>query len=75
MRAQVVATCRYDPLGKILELSYLRPKWQNRIRMTGKPRASIASRMGPCFQNYPGGPTSTIIMRRARALVIKLWMR
>eukprot|EP00959_Pyramimonas_sp_CCMP1952_P423144 8863762-Pyramimonas_sp.AAC.1 len=35
----------------------------------------MASRMGPCFQKSPGGPTSTMDMRRARALVIKLWMR
>eukprot|EP00959_Pyramimonas_sp_CCMP1952_P352217 7379845-Pyramimonas_sp.AAC.1 len=43
--------------------------------MTSKPRSSIASRMEPCYQKNPGGPTSTIVTRRARALVIKFWMR
>eukprot|EP00959_Pyramimonas_sp_CCMP1952_P424592 8893166-Pyramimonas_sp.AAC.1 len=43
--------------------------------MTCKPRSSIASRIGPCFQKYHGGPTSTIVTRRARALAIKCWMR
>eukprot|EP00959_Pyramimonas_sp_CCMP1952_P309217 6471154-Pyramimonas_sp.AAC.1 len=57
MRAQVVVTCRYDPLGNVLARSCLRPKWQKRIRMTCRSRSAIASRMGPCFQKYPGGPT------------------
>eukprot|EP00959_Pyramimonas_sp_CCMP1952_P168927 3528816-Pyramimonas_sp.AAC.1 len=75
MRAQVVATCRCDPLGNMLARSCLRPKWQKRMRKTCKSRSSIASRLGTCLQKYPGGPASTIVMRRARALDIKFWMR
>eukprot|EP00959_Pyramimonas_sp_CCMP1952_P327597 6858141-Pyramimonas_sp.AAC.1 len=75
MRAQVVATCRYDPQGNVVERSHLRPKWENRIRTTCKSRSSLASRIGPCFQKSHGGPTSTRVIRRARALVIKSCMR
>eukprot|EP00959_Pyramimonas_sp_CCMP1952_P371779 7785134-Pyramimonas_sp.AAC.1 len=57
MRVHVVATCRYDPLGNAPVRSYLKPKWQKRMRMTCKPRSAITSRTGPCFQKYPGGPT------------------
>eukprot|EP00959_Pyramimonas_sp_CCMP1952_P023097 485688-Pyramimonas_sp.AAC.1 len=35
----------------------------------------MASRMGPRVQKYPGGSTSTLLMRRARAWEIRLGMR
>eukprot|EP00959_Pyramimonas_sp_CCMP1952_P450142 9425491-Pyramimonas_sp.AAC.1 len=50
MRAHVVATCKYEPLGKRLERSNLRPKRQHLIRMTCRHKSSIASRVGPSFQ-------------------------
>eukprot|EP00959_Pyramimonas_sp_CCMP1952_P137271 2872582-Pyramimonas_sp.AAC.1 len=50
MRARGVAACRYDVLGERLERSNLRPKRQHRIRMTCRPKSSLASRMGPNFQ-------------------------
>eukprot|EP00959_Pyramimonas_sp_CCMP1952_P294858 6166966-Pyramimonas_sp.AAC.1 len=43
--------------------------------MTRKLGSQITSRRGPCLQKYPGGPTSTVVMRRARALDIRFWKR
>ena len=62
--ACVVATCRYDPLGVLSEVSYLILRLHKRMRNVYSLSSCMVSRMGHMCHMYPGGPNMIMCIRR-----------